>query len=239
MRVPKKMMMQQGAGAMPWYISLPGTGTAKIDAGSHASLAKLQDAAFTVEFWTRMQTTQPDTTVTFMDKGYFATTGWLMYSANTGNIVANVRCVTTNAEAKTSATTFRDFIWHHITMCFDDAGDRKIYLAVDGTWQTYTPAQTAGNGAIIDDTVQKLIIACRGDANTWRYNGYWGWIRISNNIRYTVGVNFAPPNRAYPPANDANTVRLFWVNEGTGTTLTDKSTNLQNASIDTGTWGKG
>lgn len=238
MKAPKKMMMQQGAGVMPWYISLPGSGTSKIDAGNHASVAKLQDAAFTVEFWTKMQLVQPDTTVTYMDKGFFSAVGWLVYSTATGAIFSLVKCATTDASSS-SLNTFRDFLWHHITVCFDDAGDRKIYIAVDGAWQAYGAPQTAGNGAIVDDTAQKLIVGSRGDSPAWRYYGYFGWIRISNNIRYTVGVNFSPPGRAYPPANDANTVRLFWVDEGTGTTLTDKSTNAQNASIDTGTWGKG
>lgn len=237
MRVPKKMMMQQGAGTLPWYISLPGTGTAKIDAGNHASIGLLQDAAFTFECWFRQQVVQPDVTATLAYKGWVTATGWRSYFGAGSVFIVTVKC-TTNANTQLNVD-FKDFTWRHLAFCYDDAGDRKIYIAVNGVWAASYFAQVAGIGPVVDDTAQKLIIGCRDDGANWKYNGYFGWIRISNNTRYTVGVNFTPPSRAYPPANDANTVRLFWVNEGTGATLTDKSTNAQNASIDTGTWGQG
>lgn len=232
--VAKRMMMTMGAGIPPWYISLPGTGASGIDGGNHASLANLSDAAFTAEAWFKQDIVQPDTTVTWMNKGSFVTAGWLIY--------LNATTITALIDATTDANTgyniaIRDGLWHHLAVCYDDTGTRKINIAVDGIWGFTT--QTAAIGATVDDSANKLKIGVRGDGANWRYAGGFGWIRISNTIRYTVGVNFTPPARAYPPVNDANTVRLFWVDEGSGATLTDKSTNLQNATVTTGTWVRG
>lgn len=235
MKAPKKLMMMMGGGPPPWYISLPGTGTADINAGSHASLANLMDNAFTFECWFRQQVIQPDTTAVLAYKGWVAGTGWRAYFGAGAAFIATVKC-TTNANTQLNVD-FKDFTWRHLAFCYDDAGDRKIYIAVDGVWAASYFAQVAGIGAVVDDSAQILRIGNR--TNDWRYNGYFGWMRISNNIRYPVGVNFAPNSRTSPPVNDANTVRLFWVDEGVGVTLTDKSTNAQNATINTGTWGQG
>lgn len=218
-----------------WSISLPGTGTSGINAGHEASAGLLQDAAFTIEGWFNPSATQPDTTFTFVDKGKVTTnTGWLLYSNATSQIVFTVECATTDAITQSAAGLARDGSWHHIAACFDDAGDRKPYVAIDGTWNNAT--QTAGVGAVVDDTAKDLKIGVRTDSAAWRMNGKVGWMRLSNVLRYTPGVNFSPASRSAPPGVDANTVRLFKTDEGTGTVLTDYSANAQNAAINTGTW---
>lgn len=228
-------LMAGKKGTPPWYISFPGSGASGIDAGSEGTLDNLSDAAFTAEAWFKQDIVQPDVTVTWMNKGNFATAGWLIYF-NATTITAQIDCLTTDASTGYNIA-IRDNLWHHLAVCYNDVGDRKVYIAVDGVWG-FT-VQTAGVGVTVDDSANKLKIATRADSANWRFAGAFGWIRVSNNIRYPVGVNFTPSARGALPANDANTVRLFWVNEGTGATLTDKSANAQNATATTGTWGKG
>lgn len=220
----------------PWSVSLPGTGTSGINAGSEGTVDDLQDAAFTVEAWMKQAVTQPDVTIAIWDKGYFASVGWLGYCGADGKPVASIQCATADAGGASTAA-IRDGLWHHVAMCFDDAGDRKVYWAVDGVW--VSAFQTAAVDAIISDAAQSLKFGTRATSPDWKYAGEYGWIRVSNNIRYTVGVNFTPAARSAPPASDANTVRLFKVNEGTGATLTDSSSNAQNATVTTGTWVQG
>ena len=108
-------------------------------------------------------------------------------------------------------------------------------MPIDGIWSAYT-TQIAGVDAITSDAASNLFLG--NSATTARaLNGAIGWCRISNiATRYTVGTNFIPPPRGAIPANDANTVRLFAMNEGSGTTITDYSTNAQNGTLSNGTW---
>jgi hypothetical protein len=204
---------------------------------NHASITDLQDGAVTIEGWFNISATQPDLTCTLFDKGHFSTgCGVLIYVAATGVITAKVNCATTDADT----TLIGDVrgSWLHIAAQFDDAGDRKLYFALNGVWQAYA-AQTAGVGAIVTDNGRAQKIGVREDGANWRMAGNIGWVRFSNVLSYTVGSNFTPAARGAPPSVDANAVRLLKVNEGTGTALVDYSANAQNASQAGGTWVRG
>jgi hypothetical protein len=117
-------------------------------------------------------------------------------------------------------------------MTFDDAGDRRIDLFVDGVEVTYT-TQVQGSGAVKDDSALGLYIGEDFPSN-WPFKGKVGWCRISNVVRYTG--SFTPDARNAPPASDANTVRLFKMDEGTGTNINDTSSNALDATMTNGSW---
>lgn len=215
-----------GTPASPVSVAFNGT-TTSIDAGSEASVDELHDAAFTAEAWIRPQTTGEGAAGRIFDKA-----NWRLNVGSTG-LAGFVDCATTDATTTSALANLpMDNRWHHVVMVFDDAGDRKAWLAVDGIW-VGTPV--AGVGAVVSDAASNLYIG-NNSAGSNTFAGAIGWARISNNARYTPGTNFIPPARTSPPANDANTVRLFAMNEGSGTTITDSSSNAQNGTLSNGTW---
>lgn len=205
-------------------VAFNGTSTS-INAGNHASVNNLADNILTAELYF-MNDGPLSTTHYMLDKGHSQTSGWGLYISSSNLITARVYCATTSAAI--TYTIVRDGKWHHASMSFNDAGDRKVRLFYDGI---LVGTSSAGVGAILADNVSSLII---GNSST-STKGNIGWIRISDSDRYGTS-NFIPPARNNPPANDANTVRLFKLNEGTGTTIVDYSTNAQNATLANGTW---
>ena len=63
-------------------------------------------------------------------------------------------------------------------------------------------------------------------------------MRISSNDRFDAATptDFEPPSRTAYPLTDANTVALWYFNEGTGTALADSSANTNTGTINNGTW---
>jgi hypothetical protein len=195
-----------------------------VDCGSEASLDDIQDGAFTIEGWFRYL---PGTAGSYLYKGNRTSTGWLIYVSSGTTIRARVFCATTMASASIGGSIANDGLWHHIAVTWDDAGDRQVRLFIDGR---LVNTSSAGVGAIVSDAAETCYIG----HDQMNIGNAIGWVRISNNIRYTT--TFTPPSRFACPANDANTVRLFAMNEGTGTTITDGSTNAQNGTLSNGTW---
>lgn len=207
----------------PYAVAFNGS-TTSTNAGSEGTIDDLADNAFTAEGWFRYDGGGVTAFQRMLDKTGSLSTGWT-FSRSTNSVSCIVYASTTNATATFDVVAGK---WHHIAITFDDAGDRKLYLWVDGV---NVATSSAAVGAIVSDAANDLFIGNRSDGFR-PHDGAIGWIRISDNIRYTT--DFIPP-RAFP-ANDGNTVRLFNMNEGTGTTIADDSTNAQNATLSNGTW---
>jgi hypothetical protein len=221
-----------GTPVTPVSCAFNGTSTS-IDCGSEASVDNLQDAAFTAEAWINASGWGMNSQgVIFTKCGGTFNNSWIFRLVAGLGLRARVYCATTIADAYLSNTLFSpDNKWHHVVMVFDDAGDRKPYIAIDGIWQV--ASTTAGVGAVVDDAANSLTF---GAMNNFYFAGRIGWGRISSTVRYTPSTDFTPPPRGICPAGDANTVRLFPMNEGTGTTITDLSSNAQNGTLSNGTW---
>lgn len=216
-----------GSKPTAWATVYNGSSTA-VRGSSAASVDNLHDAAFTAEAW--IYTGHSGTAYVVSKQG--PARGWSIYKGGAGTVlVARVNCATTNA-VLTTAVVIADSSWHHIAMTWDDAGDRKVYGWVDGA---AAGVSTAGVGAVIDDASDDLYLGTWAESGLF-WNGRIGWVRISNNVRYAAP--FTAPDRLIPPAVDANTVRLFAMDEGTGTTITDSSANAANGLLVNGTWVK-
>jgi len=219
-----------GSATRYWAVQFNATNTV-INHGSDAAIDDLHDNAFTVEMWRQWS---GSTWSHLIAKGIFATHGWEI-RVRDPSLAPNafVFCATTHAESWAAAQYLGDKAWHHIVMFYDDAGDRKIYLAMDGQWASSYSAQTAGVGAIQTDAANSLLVG----KIIWASPGMMGWYRISNNDRYNHGVNFTPPPRGQPPESDANTILLCPLNEGTGTTIDNaEGTAALDGTLSNGTW---
>jgi hypothetical protein len=199
-----------------------------INSGSHASIDDLHDGAMTVEGWFKINNAGFANIGGIIGKTATLSDGWFFEFHTSTVIKVRVICATTVSESYIDFTP--DSTFHHFAVTFDDAGDRKARIYIDGSELTYL-AQIAGVGAIVSDAGADLTI---GTLSTLFTEMSVGWMRISNNIRYTGA--FTPASRATPPTVDANTVRLYKVNEGAGAVITDYSANAQNAAMINGTW---
>lgn len=213
----------------PTYATVFGGTNTYINAGNHATVQNLADNAFTAEGWFQCDSGAAGTRALF-GKRALSDNGW-GFRMTSATLTGVVNCATTHA-ASTRAQNFQDGTWHHFAMTFDDAGDRKVDIFVDGTEITYG-TQVTGVGAVKDDSALGLYIGEDFPSN-WPFKGKIGWCRISNSVRYTG--TFTPAPRNSPPANDANTIRLFKMDEGTGTTINDSSTNAQDGTLTNGSW---
>lgn len=226
----KRLINFMGIVKRAWSVVFNGTSTVII-ASAEATINNLSDDAFTVEAWIKASPLTASGSGIVCKNTSSDNVGFTFRLNSSLKLYAIVRCATTSPQVN-SLTLVADNIWHHVAMTWDDAGDRKIRTWLDGVQDGIS---SAGVGAIVADTSADMNIG-RQPAGNLELLGNVGWCRVSNSIRYST--TFIPPSRFQYPTVDANTVRLFKMNEGTGTTIVDYSANAQNATLANGTWVK-
>lgn len=212
-----------GGAAVPYYLVFNGS-SSKVVCGSDTSLDDLHAAALTVEAWVRPDTA--DSWKGFVGKGLWSSVGWMMW-VSAGSVGARVWAST--ATYSTSGAVLSVGEWAHVAMTYDNGGDRKHRLYVNGVLVSTSGAAV---GSIVSDAAQSLQIG-KNDSNA--FNGAIGWVRISDTVRYTT--NFTPDARLAPPVVDGNTVEQWNMDEGTGTTVAAQvSSPTNDGAITDGTW---
>jgi hypothetical protein len=213
------------------YLIFNGT-TSIINHGSDAALDDMHDDELTFEIWIKCLGTGGAGLGRVFDKN----AKFFMYFHG---VVSNLRMymdfATGDIDFSYNPYT-ADEVWHHLVLYFNDAGDRKIYFAIDGTWSA---TSGAGSGAIVSDAAEDLCVGNRTDA-TRAWDGHIGWYRFSDNDRYSHGTDFTPPARNAYPDSDANTILLCHVDEGEGTNLDNEQGDAnRDGTISNATWGEG
>ena len=192
------------------------------------ALQDLADNAFTAEAWIRAGAFGGrvfDKTDTFSE-------GWLMWLDAANGIRTFVFTPGTNADSRPGLDEFTaDNKLHHIAMQFDDAGDRKIYLWIDGIPVTSYTAQTAAVGAVVSDVGNDFYLGNRISADASLTGLLGGWCRVSNISRYVNGEAFLPPAPTNAPGLDGNTVWQTDYSDGAGAVLTDDSATASDGVI--------
>lgn len=224
----KKLDLLLGAKKKAWSTSLNGI-DAYINAGNHTTLTALNTADVTIEFFMRRESHDELTSFFMMGSG---ATSFTFRADSNVQMRGYVNAVTTGARSNVAYTFDTD--WSHWAWQYSNTGDRKVYIYKDGT--LVSSVNTVASGDVEDLSGTNLMFGTRIDALGYWLHGSFGWIHISDKIRYSS--NFTPPSRFEYPDVDANTVRLFKMNEGTGTAIIDYSANAQNATLVNGTWVK-
>lgn len=156
--------------------------------GSQAATDNLAQAAFTVFAWIYPQTTgeggtgriatHRNNTVGFSDGGG----GWLFFTDGTASLgfqtVSSAPAALASQRGAANQITLN--AWQPVLVTYDDAGDRKGHIYVNGTEITYG-TDTAGTGAPGSDSAGDLIIGNNGD-QTRTFDGYMAepaiWTRV-------------------------------------------------------------
>ena len=137
-----------------------------------------------------------------------------------------------------AAHNIADDAWHHIAVTRNALnGTMRIYIdgvqRAQGTGPTGDISYRDGRSTAYPNSDPYLVIGAEKHDAGAAYpslNGYLDELRLSNNLRYTA--NFAPPTQAF--AADINTLLLYHLDEGSGTTTGDSATNPLDAAMQYG-----
>lgn len=122
----------------------------------------------------------------------------------------------------TTASSYCDGNWHHIAVTFDTS---TLYLYIDGT-------RISTKSTTLNTSSSNLYLASDVAPGGY-YTGSLDEVRISDTARWT-GVSFTVQTGPY--SVDGNTIALYHINEGTGTTLNDETSNYDMTTQNTPTW---
>ena len=199
-----------------------------MNCGSEAGLDDIPDGAqITVDGWVRsLSKGENDLGVIIQKDGNSGLVRGWCFRMGTGirGLEGLVNCAT-GAYARSGLSAFdpSEGAWHHVLMTYDENGAdtpvaRRIYLAIGGVWVAAYHSQQDSVGAYISDANDDVLIGNAPDlART--FDGDIGWTRVSDNVRFAVNVNFAPPKRCILPLIDANTLGQWIGYEKTGVTI--------------------
>jgi len=224
----------------PAYLEFNGD-TSEVDCGTNATIADIPDNAvagrgqITIDTWIKADSYGE------LNLGRIAfKNNWIFYVDIGDGLRAQINCVGQSANSSSGLDEFTaDGLWHHVLMTYDETGvgtpaARTIYLAIDGVWVTSYLVQQVSIGNYITDVANDLMIG-NNVISTIAFDGDIGWFRVSDIIRYTVGVNFDVPRRCTIPAMDVDTM-VFVIYDGSGTTTVDLSGNNNDGTITDCEW---
>ena len=218
------------------YFSILFNGTtSEIDCGDDASVQGLPNSDFTVDAWIQADGYGENNEGRIIDKwsNFFA--GWYFTVHSGVGLRAEIEDVFNVADTRIGLDDFTaDGAWHHVVMAWD-TGTQSIFMAVDGTWAPDYDTQTVGGGAYPGDVGVDLVIG-NNAAGNYTFDGSIQWLRISDTLRWAVGVDFTPPGMCAPPVVDADTVELWVLDEGEGTDAEAAVDAGNDGTIADGTW---
>ena len=218
----------QGPSTDLYFLNFDGVDD-NVNCGSAASVDNLPSGGnLTAEAWIHPDDWGENGVGQIFNKG-----NWYLGLNNLLGINAAAVHAVTTASTTTGLDAFMiDGQWHHITAVWTLASLRWD-IAIDGVWSSDTVQ--AGAGAYSGDGASSLLIGntSLGDGT---FEGKMGWSRISDAIRYPVDIDFTPPERCTCPGDDADTVSLWCLTEGTGATAYDENANSNDGTITGATW---
>jgi len=214
------------------YIILDGKGTDRIVVPTFSGITSIPTTTTkSIEGWFRFDGFGVTSSPVIMSKGSWKIQ---MHPSYWQRIRATADYSVTDYYVYEDAETlgFAPGDWFHIYFTSDFG---YMSMAVNGVWT----GGSAGSGTYTSDTSDDLVIGNYKSPYAYPFNGAIGWVRAtSGTVRRTPGVPFTPPSRTSPPAWDANTALLLWLDEGTGTNIDDRATGDNDGTLTGGAWAK-
>jgi hypothetical protein len=194
-----------------------------VNCGSAADIDGLPNGgAFTAEVWFICYAAQVGAAYQYLiSKGTAFHEGWSLVLSGTGSIKATI--MHDDDYDVQAAGTFLDDQPHHIALTWNGTLVQVWYNGI-------LLGQNTPTGDYGGDGSETLTLANDQERNL---NGALYFVRVSDIVRYTD--TFTPPSYTSPPDVDANTLRQFNFQEGSGTTLIDAAGNA-NGTIINGVW---
>ena len=150
------------------------------------------------------------------------TDGFEMQMSATGLITCNVADAAGN-ESTSSSSEFDDGIWHHAAMTFTTA-TKVCELYKDGV-DDGGATLTVG----IVDSGSSMLLGKRSDLGTNLYTGKMSDFRLWNVVRSAANISANYQTRLV--GNETNLAGYWKIDEGTGTSLDDLTSNNLNGTF--------
>lgn len=217
--------------------------TSEIALGSPAALDDLPDFAvagngqITVEAYVKADGWGEGSGGVIAEKSADDTVGWSFNLLPASNgLGGSIRCAGGTAVTRVGTDDWTpDGLWHHLVFTYDETGDRRIYVAIDGVWVASYATQSASAGNYTADNATDCHVGNRDDGARG-FDGEIGWLRIWSSTPYTVGTDFDAPPRCPVPSDVTGTAWLG-IYEGTGNAIEDLSSNGNDGTASNTTWG--
>ncbi|KKN00032.1 hypothetical protein LCGC14_1141940 [marine sediment metagenome] len=202
--------------------------------GSDASIDNLPTAGvLTVDGYFRTSQTDAQAHV-LVQKGNHTASGWKIVMIGTFRVSFELVTDDTHASIRPSSGAYNDGVWHHWASFYDDGGDRKPHLAIDGVWNE--TGQITATGTYVSDASVNLMFGRIPNVSAQYWKGDLGWHRLSNSDRFdgATQTNFSPPGRIDPPAIDGDTVEQWDYRDGRGLAVVASVTAANDGAITLG-----
>lgn len=208
---------------------------------------------FTAEFWIIADPTNPDGSASaganyswinspiILDRDLLGSVGsggdWGACIA-AGRVAFGLENSGGSSRTIVGTTDIRDGEWHHVAITRDRSnGDMAVY--VDGAREAYQAGGPSGDVHVAANAASSTYnpFICLGGekhALDWpqgQFIGSFAEFRLSDVLRYT-GTTYTVPTEPFAPG--ANTVGLWHLNDGSGTTMADSSGNDNDGSFTVG-----
>jgi len=150
-------------------------------------------------------------------------TGWIFRRSSSNAISGIINTSSGQIESVGSNSSVSINTWYHVVMTYNNSGDKVVHLYQNGQEVTYSTKGTT-TSAPLDDSSYSLYI---GEIGTWDFNGKIDDLRIYNRALTPSEVeglyNWAP-----------GPVAEWKMDEGSGTTVFDKSGNANTGTLTNG-----
>ncbi len=162
---------------------------------------------------------------------------WSLYlNSSMGYRLSGAVCTDDGSGGNVVVVGQSDFIpqagqWYHVTMTYDEAGDRKVYLYSNGTEATYLTQDTAPGLMVTDSTIPVTIGNRAGGGRS--FMGYLDEVKLYRSILPAVEII----RQARQKNGGLNDLVVNWeLNEASGTTTVDAIGGLTANCVNGASW---
>ncbi len=191
----------------------------KVNIGSNSNIDDLASGAFTATAWVKADTMTADQRIFSANSNE----GWYAFIEAGRGIDVIVDTDSQNALSRTGTDDFSlDGKWHYVAFTYDNNGDRKIYVYIDGKEISSYVSQVTGTGTVISDASVNKFIGGRG-SNNWVWDGKIDQVRYYDYVRTPAQIAWEY-NRGAPIAH-------YQFNECTGSTVYNAARDSNNKPV--------
>lgn len=203
-------------------------GAGYVDLGSGSSLDNLQ--TWTYESWVNIRGINTDDGSTFVAKAT-PTTGEKYFGLHYDN-TSRLRCMFERSGGGSSTFLSNEQLaynkWYHVACACDYSQSQDCRMYINGTETTYS-SSSSFTSAPSNDAAANMYVGAR-NAGESAMGGFMDEVRVWNTARTAEQIR-ADMSRSVSPSANSNLVAYLPLNEGTGSSAFDETSNNNDGTI--------